>query len=54
MIYIGDDWAEEHHDVHIMDSDGAKLAARRLPEGIEGIGRLHGLIGAHAQDPERS
>ncbi|MGB3684424.1 MAG: IS110 family transposase [Ornithinimicrobium sp.] len=53
MIYIGDDWAEEHHDVHIMDSEGAKLAARRLPEGIEGVGRLHALIGAHTQNPEQ-
>ena len=27
MIYIGDDWAEEHHDVHIMDDSGHRLAA---------------------------
>ena len=22
MIYLGDDWAEAHHDVHLMDEDG--------------------------------
>ena len=23
MIYIGDDWAEDHHDIHIMDDQAA-------------------------------
>ena len=21
MIFVGDDWAEDHHDVHLMDDD---------------------------------
>ena len=44
MIFVGDDWAEAHHDVHVMDETGKRLASRRLPEGLEGIGRLHELI----------
>ena len=40
-IFIGDDWAEDHHDVHVMDADGAKLASRRLPEGLAGIRAFH-------------
>jgi hypothetical protein len=24
MIYVGDDWAEEHHDVYLMDESGKR------------------------------
>ena len=47
MLFVGDDWAEDHHDVEIQDEAGRKLAARRLPEGAAGIARLHELIAAH-------
>jgi hypothetical protein len=47
LLFIGDDWAEDHHDVEIQDEAGRKLAARRLPEGAAGIARLHELIAAH-------
>lgn len=43
-MFIGDDWAEDHHDVEIVDGRGHRLAQRRLPEGLEGIARLHALI----------
>ena len=33
-IFVGDDWAEDHHDIHLMDADGTTLASRRLPEGL--------------------
>jgi transposase len=46
-VYVGDDWAEDHHDVELVDDDGRRLARARLPEGLEGISRLHGLIAAH-------
>jgi len=51
MIFVGDDWAEDHHDVYLLDEAGARLAARRLPEGLTGIGRLHELIAEHAEEP---
>ena len=50
-IFVGDDWAEDHHDVHLMDADGAKLASRRLPEGLAGIRGFHQLVAAHAEEP---
>lgn len=50
-IFVGDDWAEDHHDVHLMSNDGVRLEARRLPEGLEGIRTLHELVAAHADDP---
>lgn len=51
MIYVGDDWAEAHHDVYLCDEAGARLGARRLPEGIEGITAFHELVAGHADDP---
>jgi transposase len=47
MIWVGDDWAEDHHDVEILSADGPRLARARLPEGLEGITRLHALIAEH-------
>ncbi|WP_285702201.1 IS110 family transposase, partial [Actinomadura sp. NBRC 104412] len=56
LLFIGDDWAEDHHDVEVQDERGRKLATARLPEGVEGIARLHALIAGHGGpdlDPER-
>jgi transposase len=47
MIWVRDDWAEVHHDVELLDDDGRRLAHVRLPEGLEGISRLHALIAEH-------
>ncbi len=46
-MFVGDDWAEAHHDVEIQDEAGRRLARRRLPEGIAGIGQLHALLAEH-------
>ena len=46
-LFVGDDWAEDHHDVEVMSEAGKVLARRRLPEGVAGIADLHALIGAH-------
>ena len=51
MIFVGDDWAEVHHDVYVMDESGTQLAARRLPEGLAGVGMLHELVAEHTSDP---
>jgi transposase len=53
VIFVGDDWAEDHHDVYVMDEAGARLGSRRLPEGLAGIGALHELIAEHADQPEQ-
>jgi transposase len=44
-LFVGDDWAEDHHDVEVMDEAGRVLAKRRLPEGVAGMARLHELVG---------
>ncbi len=50
-VFVGDDWAETHHDVHVMNEVGDKLAARRLPEGLDGIAQFHALIAEQVSDP---
>ncbi|WP_337918522.1 IS110 family transposase [Actinopolymorpha pittospori] len=45
LLFVGDDWAEDHHDVELQDESGRKLCTARLEEGVSGIGRLHALIG---------
>jgi transposase len=52
VLFIGDDWAEAHHDVEVQDADGRRLARRRLPEGVAGIAALHALIADHLGDDE--
>src|SRR3954471_1562892 len=47
VLFIGDDWAEAHHDIELVDEDGRRLARRRLPEGVEGLAVLHALIADH-------
>lgn len=47
MLFIGDDWAEDHHDVEVQDDAGQVLARRRLSEGVAGIAALHALIADH-------
>jgi transposase len=42
---VGDDWAEAHHDVEVMDGSGRRLAKARLPEGVAGMTRLHAMVG---------
>ncbi len=47
MLFVGDDWAEDHHDVEVQDQNGKRLGTARLEEGMAGIARLHALLGAH-------
>jgi hypothetical protein len=56
VLFVGDDWAEDHHDVEILSSSGKRLGRARLPEGMAGMTRLHELIAEHLDegdlDPE--
>lgn len=51
-MFVGDDWAEEHHDIELMDDAGRVLARAKLPEGVAGIARLHAMIGEHLGEDE--
>jgi transposase len=50
MLFVGDDWAEAHHDVEIQDDAGRRLVKRRLPEGVAGMAALHELIAQYLGD----
>lgn len=51
VLFVGDDWAEDHHDVEVMDQAGKRLAKARLPEGVAGMARLHAMIGERLGEP---
>ena len=53
MIYVGIDWAEDHHDVCLLDNDGQQLAGLRIEDGIQGVGRLHATVAEHAPEPDQ-
>ena len=51
QVFVGLDWAEDHHDVFVEDDTGRRLAGGRLPEGVEGMARFHELVAGHVDDP---
>jgi transposase len=50
VLFVGDDWSEEHHDVELQDEDGRRLGKAKLADGIAGIARLHAMIGEHVDE----
>ncbi|BCB73736.1 IS110 family transposase [Phytohabitans flavus] len=54
MLFVGDDWAEDHHDVELQDETGRVLGRAKLPEGVAGIGRLHAMIGEHLGEDDEA
>lgn len=46
-ITCGVDWAEDHHDVVVMDDLGMALEGRRIDAGVEGYADLLALIAEH-------
>jgi hypothetical protein len=51
-LFVGDDWAQDHHDIEVMDEAGKVLATRRLPEGVAGMSRLHELTGRYLPEDD--
>jgi hypothetical protein len=47
VLFLGDDWAEAHHDIELQGEQGQVLARRRLPEGVAGLALLHALVAEH-------
>lgn len=50
VLFIGDDWAEDHHDVEVQDEQGRVVRRARLPEGIAGFAGFGELVGRFAGD----
>jgi transposase len=50
-VFVGHDWAEDHHDVFVEDREGRRLGGGRVPDGVEGVARFHELVGELVEDP---
>ncbi|WP_346539597.1 IS110 family transposase [Micromonospora sp. DPT] len=50
MLFVGDDWAEDHHDVEVQDQHGRVMRTVRLPEGVDGMARFHDLVAGFLPD----
>jgi transposase len=54
LLLVGDDWAEDHHDVELQNQTGRVLGRAKLPEGIAGVARLHAMIGEHLGEDDEA
>jgi transposase len=53
-VFCGIDWAEDHHDIALVDRDGKLLARRRISDDAAGLAQLLELLAGHgdtAEDP---
>jgi transposase len=50
VLFVGNDWAEDHHDVEVVDESGRRLVRRRFSEGIAGMAELHEVIADYLPD----
>ena len=53
-VFCGIDWSERHHDVALVDQDGALIAKRRIGESVEDFAELLTLLaeaGDSAEEP---
>ena len=53
MWYAGIDWADQHHDVVVIDEAGRQVATRRVTHTQEGLTALRQLLVGIAQTPEQ-
>ena len=52
MLFVGVDWAEDHHDVCVMDTDGKVTAKGRVSNDLAGVAELHDLIAGAVPDDD--
>ncbi|MBF6353368.1 transposase [Nocardia higoensis] len=46
-LACGIDWAQDHHDVAIVDYDGKVIASERIPDTAEGLSILSRMLFEH-------
>ena len=51
-VFCGIDWAEDHHDIALVDQDGALLAKRRIGDDAAGFAALLQLLVEAGDDPD--
>ena len=50
-VYCGIDWAEDHHDIALVDRDGKLRARRRISDDPAGLAALLDLLAEHGDTP---
>ncbi len=53
MWYAGIDWADQHHDVVVIDEAGHQVGVQRVSHSKEGLGELTHFLLSLAQTPEQ-
>lgn len=51
-IIIGDDWAQDHHDIELMSENGDVLARFRVQENVDGLAELLAKITEHSREAD--
>jgi transposase len=51
-VYCGIDWAEDHHDIALVNRDGQLVARRRISDDAAGLAQLPALLAEHGDSPE--
>jgi len=44
-IYVGIDWADDHHDIHVTDDTATVLGSFTIPHSCEGMAKLENRVG---------
>ncbi len=52
VLFVGDDWAEGHHDLEVQDDQGRVLARKRVTDGIAGLVKFHELVAEFLGDDD--
>jgi transposase len=50
--YCGIDWAEDHHDIALVNQAGQLLARRRISDDAAGLAQLLDLLAEHGDSPD--
>jgi transposase len=51
-VFCGIDWAEDHHDIALVNRDGKLLARRRISDDAAGLAELLALLAEHGDSPD--
>jgi transposase len=51
-VFCGIDWAEDHHDIALVDHDGQVAARQRVSDDAAGLARLLELLAQHGDSPD--
>jgi transposase len=51
-VFCGIDWAEDHHDIALVNRDGQLLARRRISDDAAGLAALLELLAEHSDSAE--